>query len=255
MGEMIHLDNGLAAYRADPPGFASSGNHAAEPKGALILIHEIWGLVDHIKDVADRFAAEGYVVLAPDILGPTGVSPEVGLELQRLMFSADEQTRTDAQPLLRERLAPTHAPEYADWAVRALRGAVDYLEALPGGGGRVAVSGFCFGGGYSFALAAADSRIRAAVPFYGYPPASTSVATIACPVLAFYGDGDERLMTTLPALAADMAEAGVPFTAHTYEGAGHAFFNDTNGITYRPDAAADAFARTLAFLRGSLSDA
>jgi carboxymethylenebutenolidase len=242
MGTMIELADSLSAYRAEPEG---------EITGALVVIHEIWGLVDHITDVADRFAAEGYLVLAPDILGPIGVSAEVGVELQRLMFNADEKTRTEAQPIMREKLAPSNAPEYASWAVNALMSAVDYLEAQPGVDGRIGVTGFCFGGGYSFALAAADPRVRAAVPFYGYPP--TSVDTIACPVLALYGDTDERLMTSLPALTATMADAGVNFTAQTYEGAGHAFFNDTNSITYRPDVAADAFARTLAFLRTNLA--
>jgi carboxymethylenebutenolidase len=244
MGTKIELADNLTAYRAEPVG---------EVRGGLVLIHEIWGLVGHIADVADRFAAEGYLVLAPDILGPTGVSAEVGDELQRLLFQSDEKTRTEAQPILREKLAQSNAPEYADWAVGALRSAVDYLESQPGVDGRIAVTGFCFGGGYSFALAAADPRVRAAVPFYGYPP--TAVDTIGCPVLAFYGDEDERLMTSLPGLTATMADAGVTFTAQTYEGAGHAFFNDTNSMTYKPDAAADAFARALAFLRTTLSRA
>jgi len=243
MAHLIELPV-VSAYVAEPEG---------QPRGALVLIHEIWGLVDHIRDVADRFAAQGYLVIAPDILSNAGVSPEVGDELQRLVFHSDEQTRTDAQPVLREKLAASNAPEYAAWAVAALSTAVDYLEAQPGVDGRIAVLGFCFGGGYSFALAAADPRVRAAVPFYGYPPEPTSVATIGCPVLAFYGDNDERLMSSLPALTAGMADAGVAFTAQTYEGAGHAFFNDTNSITYVPDAAADSFARALAFLRTTLA--
>jgi len=240
---MIELPT-VSAYVAEPTG---------EPRGGLVLIHEIWGLVDHITDVADRFAAEGYLVIAPDILSNAGVSPEVGDELQRLVFHSDEKTRTEAQPVLREKLAASNAPEYAEWAVAALASAVDYLATQPGVGTRIAVTGFCFGGGYSFALAAADPRIRAAVPFYGYPPEPASVATIGCPVLAFYGDDDQRLMSSLPALTATMADAGVAFTAQTYEGAGHAFFNDTNSITYDPDAAADSFARALAFLRTSLA--
>jgi carboxymethylenebutenolidase len=242
-GTMVDL-GGTPAYLAAP----AVTTRASEMRGGLVLIHEIWGLVDHIKDVADRFAAEGYVVIAPDILGATGVTPEAGLELFQLVSSADEKTRTDAQPLMRERLAPTNSPAYAEWAVGVLRAAVDHLDKQPGVDGRIGVAGFCFGGSYAFALAAADPRVRAAVPFYGYPPESTSVATIDAPVLAFYGMDDERLMRSLPALTAEMADAGVPFTAQTYEGAGHAFFNDTNSISYVPDAAADAFARALAFL-------
>jgi len=242
-GTMIDLDT-IAAYVATPTG---------EVRGGLVLIHEIWGLVDHIKNVADRFAAEGYVVIAPDILSSTGVTPAVGAELQALVFSADEQTRTEAQPKLRERLAPSHDPEYATWAVAALKSAVDFLEKQPGVHRRIGVAGFCFGGSYSFALAAADPRVRAAVPFYGYPPESTSIETIGCSVLALYGDTDERLMKSLPALTASMADAGVRFTAQTYENAGHAFFNDTNSITYNADVAADAFARALAFLHTNLA--
>src|ERR1700712_3866201 len=76
-----------------------------ELRGALVVIHEIWGLVDHIKDVADRYAAEGYLVIAPDILSHGGVTPEVGLQLASLMSGTDEE-RAVAQPLLRERMAP-----------------------------------------------------------------------------------------------------------------------------------------------------
>jgi len=246
-GSMIDLD-GTAAYLSVPRG----GDEQRTVRGGLVVIHEIWGLVDHIKDVADRFAAEGYVVIAPDILSTTGVTPGVGADLFALVSSADEKTRTEAQPLMRERLAPTNSPEYAVWAVGVLTAAVDRLEAQPGVDGRIGVTGFCFGGSYTFALAAADERVSAAVPFYGYPPASTSVATIGCPVLALYGTEDQGLMTSLPGLTAEMADAGVRFTAQTYEGAGHAFFNDTNSISYVPDAAADAFARALAFLHTNL---
>src|ERR1700733_7759500 len=178
----------LSAYRAEPVG---------ELRGALIVIHEIWGLVDHIKDVAERYAAEGYLVIAPDILSRGGITPAVGLEISKLMAGSDEE-RTKAQPLMREKMAPVNVPEYAAWAVGALRSVVDYLEAQPGVDGRIGVLGFCFGGSYSFALAAADRRIRGAVPFYGSPPQSAELAHLDCPVLALYGESDERLMQSLP---------------------------------------------------------
>jgi carboxymethylenebutenolidase len=87
--------------------------------------------------------------------------------------------------MLREKLAPMQAPEFAQSAIAALRRTVDYLAGRPGVGDRIGVLGFCFGGSYSFALAAADPRIRAAVPFYGEPPQLADVGKIACPVLAF----------------------------------------------------------------------
>ncbi len=154
MGNMIDID-GVAAYRAEPVGSLAGG---------LIVIHEIWGLVEHIKDVADRFAAQGYLVIAPDILSGIGMGPALGQELHGAMFSADEATRLAAQPRMRDALSPIRTPEFAAAAVASLTKAVDYLEAQTGVQGRVAVTGFCFGGSYAFALAAADPRVRGAVP-------------------------------------------------------------------------------------------
>ncbi len=246
MGTLIELDTAqgtLTAYRSEPAG---------PPRGGLVLVHEIWGLVEHIKTVADRFAAEGYLVLAPDLLSGVGVPPEIGQELQNLTFHADEAERTRAQPLMREKLAPSRSPEYAQWAVAALEAVVDALAAEPGVNGRIAVTGFCFGGSYSFALAAADRRIRAAVPFYGQPLENSELAELSCPILAFYGDEDARLMESLPRVTAAMADAGAEFTPKVYAGARHAFFNDSNPATYDKDAAADAWTRTLDFLARSL---
>lgn len=237
----IELD-GLSAYRADPTG---------DPRGGIILIHEIWGLVPHITDVADRFAAEGYVVIAPDILSGIGMTPELGQELQALTSDPDEARRTAAQPRLREALAPMREPAFASAAIAELRKVVDALAAEPGVTGRIAVVGFCFGGTYAFALAAADQRVRAAVPFYGSAPPPERIATIGCPVFAIYGAHDPALIDALPGVRSAMADGGVDFTDHVYPDAGHAFFNDT-GSRYRADDAADAWERTLAFLAQSL---
>jgi carboxymethylenebutenolidase len=154
---------------------------------------------------------------------------------------------------MREKLAPARSPEYGAWAVGALKRVVDYLAVQPGVDGRIGVLGFCFGGTYSFALAAADDRIRSSVPFYGQPPESADLAAIDCPVYAFYGEQDENLMKTLPTVTANLKDAGVQFASHVYENAGHAFFNDTNPVMYRADAAADAWARSIEFLRGTLA--
>jgi carboxymethylenebutenolidase len=156
---------------------------------------------------------------------------------------------------MREKMAPIQEPAYGQWAVKGLRACVDHLASQPGASTGIGVLGFCFGGSYSFAVAAADSRIRAAVPFYGQPPETSETATICCPVLAFYGDQDERLMEGLPAVTSAMAEAGIDFTAQVYPGVGHAFFNDTNPATYDEAAAADAWRRTLSFLELSLRQA
>ena len=243
MGRMITLDadGAFDAYVVEPEG-------AQPPRGGLVVIHEIWGLVDHIKDVADRFAREGYVVIAPDLLSRAGVHPELGQQLQEIMFSPDERVRTEGQPRLRTAFAPTQAPAFAAWAISALRGALDWLEQQPGVGNQVAVTGFCFGGTYSFALASEDPRVRAVVPFYGAPPEVTETDKITAPILAFYGDLDERLITSLPDVQQEMKRGGIDFTSHVYAGVGHAFFNDTNPRAYDAAAAADAWTRTLAFL-------
>jgi carboxymethylenebutenolidase len=244
MGQLIEVNGAeLTAYLATPP---------AQVRGGLIVIHEIWGLVDHIKDVADRFAEQGYLSMAPDLLTGVGISPVVGQELLRLRASDDAEERNRLQPLLREKMAPLQQPAYARWVVGALRDCVDHLARRLGPADRVGVVGFCFGGSYSFALAAADSRIRAAVPFYGSPPDPSEVAKIACPVLAFYGDQDARLMEGLSGVTEAMTAAGVDFTAQVYPGVGHAFFNDANPPTYDASAAADAWGRVLSFLERSL---
>lgn len=238
-GTMIQID-GFEAYLSKPrPG--------VPVRGGVLVIHEIWGLADHIKDVADRFAAEGYVTLAPDILTHAGIDPVAGAEIQRLLFGGDEAARSKAQPLLRELTAPTKDAAYAAWALDALHRAVDRLvseDAVEA----VGVVGFCFGGTYAYALAATEPRLAAAVPFYGEPPRSTDYSGFACPVLAFYGGTDARLIDGLPGVTEAMTRAGVDYAARVYPHAGHAFFNDTNSHTYRPEDAADAWRRTLAFL-------
>ncbi|QIG41029.1 dienelactone hydrolase family protein [Microbacterium sp. 4R-513] len=217
------------------------------PLGGLVVIHEIWGLVDHIRDVADRFAGEGWLVAAPDILSKAGVGPELGSELFDLVNSPDEAVRTAAQPRLRDAMSEMRAPGYAGWAIPALRTVVDWLEHQPDVDGRVAVTGFCFGGTYAFALAASDERLLAAVPFYGTAPSPDRIAQIKASVLALYGEQDPTLMDALPGVRQAMADAGVDFEAVVYPGAQHAFFNDT-GSRYSPAHAMEAWARVLAFL-------
>jgi carboxymethylenebutenolidase len=242
MENLIDL-GGVHVYRAEPEG---------PPRAAIVLVHEIWGLVPHIRDVADRLAVEGYLVLAPDLLSDIGITPEVGLDILAMMSDPDEERRLAAQPRLRDALAPIRTPQFAAGAVARLRLAVDALEVEPGIDGRIAVMGFCFGGTYSFALAAADSRVRAAVPFYGQAPAPDDIAQIACPILALYGQDDPPLIDALPEVRANMAAARVDFTAVVYPDSTHAFFNDTNPQRYNATDAADAWKRALAFLSDTL---
>lgn len=241
MGRALRIQDDVDGYLAPPePG--------APSRGGLVLIHEAWGLNDHIRGVADRFAAEGYAVLAPDLLGRVGVRPDLGTELQEALFSDDPDERAEAQPRLRAAMAPISDPAFGAATAAALRRTVDLLLEQPGTGDSVAVTGFCFGGTYSIVAAGADDRVRAAVAFYGLPPRPESIGPVSAAILELVGDRDERLMGQLPGAREAFAAAGVDYRDHVYEGVGHAFFNDTNRRTYDADVAADAWRRTLDFL-------
>lgn len=243
MGTEVDYD-GVSGYRADPVG---------PPIGGMILIHEIWGLVPHIRAVADRWAGEGWVVVAPDLLSDAGVTPDVGQELQRLtQFGTDEEKQA-AQPRMREAFSAAFAPEFARGGVAALQRVVDALADEPAVEGRIVTVGFCFGGTYAFELAAADDRIAAAVPFYGSPLPVERIPQVRCPILAIYGDQDVKLMETLSELEDAMTSNGKDFTTQVYLGAQHAFFNDT-GARYDAEAAEDAWATANAFLRRALAE-
>jgi len=245
MGELTDLSSyGLP----DVDVYRSAPEEGEQIRGGLVLIHEIWGLVDHIKDVADRLAAEGYLVYAPDLLSSAGITPEVGEELAQLLREPDEETRTANQAVMRQKTAPVQSPEFAAETVARLKHVVDALADEPAIGDRIGVLGFCFGGTYSFALAAADPRVRVAVPFYGRAPEPEAMGSIGCPVLGIYGQHDPALIEALPSVKEDMAAAGVDFETVVYPEARHAFFNDTNPVAYRPDDAADAWEHTLDFV-------
>lgn len=246
MSEIItHKDvtiGNLPAYHSYPDD--------GEKHPGLIVIHEIWGLDDHIKDVANRFAAEGYSVLAPNLFHDVSFASKINPGLFDEMNNP--ATRDEAQKKMRELFAPMQSPEFAQDMVVKLKKCVDYLLADEHVDGQIGVLGFCFGGTYSFALATNDSRIKAAAPYYGHPPKSEDIPGIACPILAFYGDQDANLMQSLPQLREDMQKNRKQFEAVVYPNAGHAFFNDTNARMYNPRAAQDAWGKTLTFLSKNL---
>jgi carboxymethylenebutenolidase len=240
---MITIDS-VPAYEVAPPG---------EALGGLIVIHEVWGLSAHIKDVAERFAAEGYHVIAPDLLSETDISAHATPQMQHDLFNPEK--RNAVQPKLRELMAPLQSPEFARTTNDKLRAIFKYLYDQPALKHQVGVVGYCFGGSYSFSLAMIEPRLGAAVPYYGHADASVAeLSNITCPVLAFYGEQDERLASALPELEEKMHAARVDFTAVVYPGAGHAFFNDTNPFAYNKAAAKDAWSQTLEFLDLHLRD-
>lgn len=246
MGEMISFQNEGKEF----PVYLSKPTNG-DVKGGLIVIHEVWGLVPHIKDVADRYAREGYLVLAPDLLSETGITEQLFGDLQEELF--DPARKNQAQPKIRQLTAPLYAPGFAETAIAKLHTCFDYLMNQAETNSRVAVTGFCFGGSYSFTLAVEEPRLKAAAAFYGHADYSVEeLKRIKCPVMAFYGEQDERLMAGLSELKKKMQEAGVNFTAQVYPNCGHAFFNNTNRFAYNEAAAKDAWPRVLSFLAANM---
>ena len=221
-------------------------------KGGLILIHEVWGLNDHIKNVADRYAKQGYLVYAPDLLVNTGIEEKVTPQLQQDLFNPEK--RNEIQPLLRELMAPIQSPDFATKTVAALKAIFEQLYSLNETNHKVAVLGFCFGGTYSYNLAVAEPRLVAAVPFYGHADQPVAeLKNIKAPILAFFGEKDSGLIDKLPDLKQRMQDAGVNFTFEVYKDCGHAFFNETNPYAYNEAAAKDSWDKSLNFLRENLS--
>jgi carboxymethylenebutenolidase len=255
-------------------GYLAYPTRAARPLPAILLIQEAWGVDDHIEELARRFALAGYAVLAPELYARGGTHPEPltrhrCAEMKAFVDTLPPGTLMDAavrEAALAERPEPVATRLRASLAAMfAAVGQVDRnLVPLVEGtrflrrtfevtrGQKVASVGFCMGGALSARLAAADPELAGAVVFYGMAPPEADVARIQCPVLGFYGSLDARVNAGLPGLTAAMAQHGRRFEHHLYEGAQHAFFNDTRP-SYHVGAARDAFARTLAFFRTELT--
>lgn len=202
------------------------------PAPGIIVIHENKGLVPYIANTARRFAASGFVAAAPDLLAGQGGTAAFG-------------AAADATEALKNRdpLA----------MIADLRRTVDGLAADPRvDAERLAVVGFCFGGGLAWRLLAADARLCAGVVFYGPPPPEDELAAIGAPVLAIYGETDQRITSTLESTAESMREHGHPFEVLVVDGAGHGFHNDTNPDRYNAEAAETAWAHALGFLGRTL---
>jgi carboxymethylenebutenolidase len=201
------------------------------PFPAVIVIHENRGLNEHTRDVARRFAAEGFVALAPDALSRAGGTDK--------MKSPDEAR------------AAIMAMDPAD-AIADLEAGLKYLASQPNvDADQIGSVGFCWGGARSFTLSTASKLLHACVVFYGSTPPLEDLGRVHCPVLGLYGGTDERITSKVPETAEAMKKAGKDFTSHIYPTAGHAFFNDT-GANYNAEAAKDAWTRTLTFLRKTL---
>lgn len=217
--------------------FAANGGRAtgylaepAEPGPGVVVMQEWWGVDEHIRDVCDRFAAEGFVALAPDLYhGETTDQPSEA-EQKMMALSMDE-------------------------AEREMRGAVDYVAGHEKCDGTVGTIGFCLGGGLSVWAAAANPKVGAAVTYYYVMPhGKPDFSRIQAPVQGHFGTADAFVAPQdAEALEAELREAGVDAVFEYYEGAGHAFFADHDRLgTYHEDHARNAWGRTVDFLRRHL---
>ncbi|WP_396201321.1 dienelactone hydrolase family protein [Gemmatimonas sp.] len=216
-------------------GGTASGYLSLPPSGhgpGLLVLQEWWGLVDHIKVLADRFAAAGFVALAPDLYrGEQATTPG---DAERLLMALD-------------------MPHTAG----ALRGGAAYLRELDAvSPKKVGAIGFCMGGQLAlYSATAHPDVIDAVVDFYGIfnPKVPVDLSALRAPVQAHFGDHDTSIpRARADALMAEVAATGVRAEAYFYD-AGHAFFNDTRAAVYNPDAAALAWERTIEFLQQSLA--
>ena len=259
----------VAAFLARPP--------ADGPVPAVIVIQEVWGVDGHIQDVAERLATAGYVALAPDLYSAGGSRPPVlapeRVETAKAFLNSippdqwmavlgDEARRADALNRLPSgegaRVGETIGALFGGAGgdpsrhVEILQGALGYLRTHPACTGRgVGSVGFCMGGGLSVQLACAEANLAAAVVFYGASPSGDDVARLRCPLRGFYGEDDPRIVSGLPAFEVALTKNSVDHELRVYPETPHAFFNDTRP-SYRPEAARDAWARTLGLFADTL---
>ena len=208
--------------------------HFARPKGDLklpgvVVIHENRGLNPHTEEVARRVALEGFLAIAPNALSPLGGTPEDVDEARSLMQKLDSQS-----------------------TIQNFVAAVKYLKTHPKSTGKVGVTGFCWGGGVTNQIAVNSPDLKAAAPFYGRQPAPEDVPKIKASLLLHYAGLDKRINKGIPAFEAALKEASVDYKIFMYEGAEHAFFNDTSS-RYHEEAAKLAWKRTIAFFKQTLT--
>ncbi|WP_395018791.1 dienelactone hydrolase family protein [Dongia sp.] len=212
---------GIATYVAKP------ANGDKFP--TVVVIHENRGLNPHIKDVTRRLATEGYLAVGVDMLTPLGGTP------------ADEEKAREMIGQLK--------PEDVATQLTAVVAAV---RARPDSNGKVGAVGFCWGGAATNNLAVADPTLNAAVAYYGRQPSDDKVTAIKAPLLLHYAGIDENVNKGIQGYEAALKANGKSYELHMYEGANHAFNNDTNEARYNKEAADLAWGRTLEFFKKNL---
>ena len=231
-------DSGLTSEMVSFPGRAGTVNaYVSRPKngtnlGTVIVIHENRGLVGHIKDVARRFAKDGFSAIAVDCMSRIGGSDK---------WNGSDEATKEIQKVNGTMVAED------------LASAVAYMKKQNYVNGKFGVVGYCWGGGQSLNFATKSKDLNAAVVYYGRnPDPLDSVKNIPCPVMGNYAADDPNIMPGVEPLKAALEKAGKKFDCKVYPGAKHAFNNNTNADRYNPEAAKDAWARTTNFFKANL---
>lgn len=197
---------------------------------AVLVIHENRGLQPHIQDVTRRMAKEGFLALAPDALSPLGGTPENDQDKAVKMIGQLDYDKT----------------------VKNFVAAVKYLKTQPLSTGKVGCTGFCWGGGMTNQVAVYSPDLDAAVPYYGKQPTAELVAMIKAPIMAHYAGDDAFINPGIPAFEEALKKGKKEYQIFMYEGAKHAFNNDSNPERYNEKAAKLAWSRTIAFFKEKL---
>ena len=196
---------------------------------AVVVIQEIFGLNEHIRDVTRRMAGEGFLALAPDALSPLGGTPEDTTGARGMMGQLDPVQTT-----------------------KNFVAAVKYLKTHPLSNGKVGCTGFCWGGAMTNQVAVNCPSLDAAVPYYGSQPKTEEVPKIKAPLLIHYAENDQRINAGIEAFEEALKENGKEFQSFIYPGTGHGFNNDTAPQRYNEEAAKLAWSRTIAFFKEKL---
>ena len=208
--------------------------YLARPKGdekipGVVVIHENRGLVPHIEDVTRRVALEDFLAIAPDALTPLGGTPEDPEKAPSLIQKLDSQS-----------------------TIQNYLAAVKYLKTHPLSTGKIGVIGFCWGGAMANQVAVNSPDVLAVVPYYGRQPASEDVPKIKASLVLHYAGLDEGINKGIPAYEEALKKASIDYKMYMYEGAQHAFNDDTNPARYNKEAAQLAWKRTISFLKEKL---
>ena len=197
---------------------------------AVLIIHENRGLQPHIQDVTRRMAKEGFLAMAPDALSPLGGTPENDQDKAVSMIGQLDKEKT----------------------IKNFVAAVKYLKTQPNSTGKVGCTGFCWGGGMTNQVAVNCPDLDAAVPYYGMQPTADQVSSIKAPIMAHYAGEDARINQGIPAFEEALKKNNKKYQIFMYEGAQHAFNNDSNPERYNEKAAKLAWSRTIAFFKEKL---